>query len=330
LADTAVELAPEVQALLAWDRALGQRVEALPIAEQRAAIREAVDEFIELRATSAAHVAATDEYEVPVDGATLRMRVYTPGGKASFGAFFHIHGGGFTLGGIDWAVNHAKCAYICAAARCVVTSIEYRLAPEFPYPTAAEDCYAALLWLVEHASRLRIDTRRIVVGGESAGGNLAAVTALMARDRKGPNLALQLLEVPVVDMSARSGTSPSMRLFGDGYGLDTPAIEAFVDAYLPNAADREEAYASPLRAANLTGVAPAHVITAEYDPLRDAGEAYARRLQEAGVMVSVCRFSGQTHGSSVLWSTWEPSGNWMDKIVRAVRDATRGRIAAPE
>jgi acetyl esterase/lipase len=321
LADTAIVLAPEVQTLLAWDRALGRRVGALPIADQRTAIREAADELIADSAMTPASV-RSDEHEVPVDGATLRMRVYTPGGERSHGAFFHIHGGGFTLGGIDWSVNHAKCAHICRAADCVVTTIEYRLAPEFPYPTAAEDCYAALLWLVENASRLRIDKRRIVVGGESAGGNLAAVVALMARDREGPSLALQMLEVPVVDMSERFVTYPSMRRFGDGYGLDTPGIDAFVDAYLPNAADREQAYASPLRAPDLAGVAPAHVITAEYDPLRDAGEAYAGRLEEAGVTATVHRFGGHTHGSSVLWATWAPAGDWMDEVVRTVRAAT--------
>lgn len=317
-------LAPEVRELLAWDERLGRRLRDLSISEQRQTIRAALDELIEHLGMTAPDVAEIGEHDVPVDGATIRLRTYTPRGREPRGAFFHIHGGGFTLGGIDWAVNHLKCAHIAANAGCVVTTVDYRLAPEHPYPTAPRDCYAALLWVVEHAASLGVDPARIAVGGESAGGNLAAVTALTARDLGGPPLALQLLEVPVTDMSQESRHRPSMELFGAGYGLDTAAIGGFTQLYLPAAEDREEPYASPLIAADLTGVAPAHILTAEFDPLRDSGEAYADRLHSAGVTTTLRRFDGHTHGSSVLWQTWNPAGEWMTDVVAALRAATDG------
>jgi len=316
-----IELAPEVRELLDWDQALARRVQKLPVEARRAAIRQAVDELVGGCGTEGG-VGTIQDLDVPAHRGTVRLRVYLPSERQGRGALFHIHGGGFTLGGIDWAVNHVKCAHIAAKAGCAVATVDYRLAPEFPYPTAVEDCFAALLWLDEHASRLGIDDRRIMVGGESAGGNLAAVIALMARDRNGPSLALQLLEVPVVDMSDHLVAYPSMQLFGDGYGLDTSGIESFIDAYLPNRTDRQEPYASPLRAPDLAGIAPAHILTAEYDPLRDAGETYARRLQEAGVPTIVHRFKGQTHGSCVLWKRWTPAAEWMDAVVNVVRAAT--------
>jgi acetyl esterase len=315
------ELEAEVRELLAWDQALGLRIKGLALPEQRRLLRDAVAEFVNGHGMAAPAVARVDDYDVPVQGASLRLRVYSPPGTGPHPVFFHIHGGGFTLGGIDWAVNHVKCAHICAKAGCVVATVGYRLAPESPYPTATEDCYASLLWLVDNASSLGLDTRRIAVGGESAGGNLAAAVALMTRDRGGPRLCLQMLEVPVADMSEQARLQPSMTLFGNGYGLDTAVIEEFVEAYLPRPADRQSRYASPLCATDLTDLAPAHVITAEYDPLRDGGEAYAARLQEAGVRTTLHRFNGQTHGSSVLWQTWAPAGAWMREVVASIRAA---------
>jgi acetyl esterase len=268
-----------------------------------------------------AGVAAVDDFGVPVTGGEITLRVYRPTGEGPHPAFFHIHGGGFNLGSIDWIPNAAKCAHVCANARCVVTTVEYRLAPERPFPTAPEDCYAALLWLVEHARELNVDASRLAIGGESAGGCLAAVVALMARDRGGPDLALQMLEMPVTDMGARSSDHPSVALFGEGYGLERAGIEAFQDDYLPDRRDREKPYASPLLAHDLSGLPPAHVITAEYDPLRDSGEAYARRLQDAGVRTTLHRYLGQTHGSSNLWQSWPPARRWMDEVVAAIAQA---------
>lgn len=314
-------LAPEVQELLAWDRQLGARLGGMSISEQRQVIRAELDELVERIGMTAPDLAAIRDYDIPADGGTIRLRTYTPTIEASLGLFFHIHGGGFTLGGIDWAINHLKCAHIAATAGCVVTTVDYRLAPEHPYPTAPQDCYAALVWVVEHASTLGVDPARLVVGGESAGGNLAAVMALMSRDLDGPPITLQLLEVPVADMSRTSGSRPSMRLFASGYGLDTTAIEAFTESYIPVVEDREEPYASPLFTSDLKAVAPAHILTAEFDPLRDGGEAYAVRLQQAGVRTTLHRCLGHTHGSSCLWSAWAPACAWMDEVTSAVRNS---------
>ena len=317
---SAMALAREVRELLAWDEELGKSCDGLPLHERRLALADALEERARRAGLFVADVGLVEDYTVPVKDGDIQVRLYSPSDAGPFPAFLHIHGGGFMLGSIDWVFNDAKCAHICQHARCVVATVEYRLAPESPFPVAPEDCYAALLWLVEHADELDIDASRIAVGGESAGGNLAAVLALMSRDRGGPPLALQLLEVPVTDMSDRSDEHASLTLFDNGYGLDRRGIEDFQDAYLPNRADRVAAYASPLRAEHLNGVAPAHIITAEFDPLRDSGEAYARRLQEAGVRTTLHRFKGQIHGSSSLWQTWPPAGVWMDEVVAALRD----------
>ena len=172
-----------------------------------------------------------------------------------------------------------------------------------------------------NAERLGIDPTRVAVGGESAGGNLAAAVALMARDRGGPPLALQLLEVPVTDISAGAADHPSVALFGEGYGLDRADMEFYANEYLADPADGSSPYASPLLADDLTGVAPAHVITAEYDMLRDSGEAYARRLEEAGVETTLHRMLGHNHGSSVLWQTLGTGARMDGRGRRALRQA---------
>jgi acetyl esterase len=320
-------LSAEVHELLSWDKAIGARCNGLPVEKQRAVIQEALEERAAQTGLLVEPVANVEDLTLPVSGASIRLRVYTPFGEGPHPAFLHIHGGGFVHGSIDWIYNAAKCAHICVSAGCVVATVEYRLAPEFPFPTATEDCYSALCWLVEHAEDIAIDPARVAVGGESAGGNLAAVLALMARDRGGPSLSLQLLEVPVTDMSERSLEHASFGLFGDGYGLDRENIETFTADYLPNLNDRDSSYASPLRASKLAGLAPAHVLTAEFDPLRDSGEAYARRLQHAGVKTTLHRFTGQTHGSSGLWQSWAPAREWMDEVVGAIRDAVSAPVS---
>jgi acetyl esterase len=323
-----MSLAPEVEELLDWDARLGRRLEGCTHAERQAIVRDALEERARATGLRVADVARVDDFRMASGGAEIPIRVYTPFGTPPYGAFLHFHGGGFVGGSIDWAFNDAKCAHICANAGCVVATVDYRLAPDHPYPAAPEDCYAALLWLADRAADLAVDVTRIAVGGESAGGNLAAVIALMSRDRNGPPVALQLLEGPVTDMSADASAFASLALFGRGYGLDRSAIESFQDAYLPVRERRSDAYASPLRAGDLGGVAPAHILTAELDPLRDSGEAYARRLQEAGVKTTLHRHHGHTHGSSSLWQTWAPARAWMDEVVAAIRDALGTRALA--
>jgi acetyl esterase len=312
-------LAEAVRELLAWDAELGQSLAGLEIGEQRRLIGAALTDHARRHDVSAAAVGQVDEFSVPVEGAEIRLRLYTPTGHGPWPVFFHIHGGGFTLGSIDWIYNHAKCAHLCAAVGCAVTTVEYRLAPEWPFPTAPEDCFYALQWVVSNATRLGLDPARLAVGGESAGGNLAAVAALMSRDRGGPDLALQLLEVPVADMSEESSDRRSFSDFGEGFGLDGTGIQTFQDQYLPPRVDRRAAYVSPLLAGDLANLPRAHILTAEFDPLRDGGEEYARKLIAAGVPTTVHRHLGQTHGSAVLWSTWQPAASWMSEVVAALR-----------
>jgi acetyl esterase len=317
----------EVLELLSWDEAIGARCNGLPIDEQRSVIHEALEQRADQTGLVIESVAQVRDFSVRVEGGSIRLRIYRPFGDVPHPAFLHIHGGGFVHGSIDWVYNAAKCTHICLNAGCVVATVDYRLAPEFPFPTAAEDCYSALRWLVEHAEELAIDPTRLAVGGESAGGNLAAVLALMTRDRGGPSISLQLLEVPVTDMSDRNLDYPSLDLFGAGYGLDRSNIEAFTNDYLPNRDDRANPYASPLRAPDLSALAPAHVLTAEFDPLRDAGEAYAQRLRDAGVKTTQRRFNGQTHGTSSLWQSWPPARAWMDEVVTAIRDGVSAGVS---
>ncbi|MHB8463348.1 MAG: alpha/beta hydrolase [Acidimicrobiales bacterium] len=186
---------------------------------------------------------------------------------------------------------------MATGAGCIVASVEYRLAPDHPFPTEPEDCYRALYWLVEHADTLGIDPTRISVGGASSGGNLAAVVALMARDRGGPPLVAQILEVPVIDLTL---SQPSIEENGDGYLLTRAAIEQSYRYYLTDPADATNPYASPIFAHDLAGLPPALIMTCEFDPLRDEGEAYARRLADAGVPTTLRRWDGQIHGSHVL------------------------------
>ena len=317
-------LPAEIRSLIDWEREVNERHGALDLPELREVLREELDRRLREWGVAAEPVAAVADHPVPVAGGEIRVRAYTPPGAGPHPLFLHLHGGGFVLGTIDSVFNDAKCAHICGAAGCVVVTVDYRLAPEHRFPTAPEDCYAALLWTVENAARLDVDPSRSAVGGESAGGNLAAAVALMARDRGGPRLALQLLEVPVTDVGEGFAAQPSVELFAEGYGLDRAAMDAFNRAYLRDAADGAHPYASPIQAPDLRGVAPAHVLTAELDILRDGGEAYARRLREAGVETTLHRHAGQTHGSPGLWQTWAPARAWMDDAVAALRAALHG------
>jgi acetyl esterase len=261
-------------------------------------------------------VAAVTDHRVPVAGGEITVRAYSPGGPGPHPALVYYHGGGWVIG--DLYTHDGLCRSLSAAAGCAVLSVDYRLAPEAKYPVPVEDSYAALLWIVANAGRLGIDRRRIAVGGDSAGGNLATVMALLARDRRGPALRLQVLIYPVTDHDLDTA---SYRENATGYVLTRDAMRWFWDHYLAHEAQGREPYASPLRAPSLAGLPPALVITAEYDPLRDEGEAYAARLRDAGVPVTLTRYPGMFHGFVRLTKFLDQARTAVDEIAGSVQKA---------
>jgi acetyl esterase len=257
-----------------------------------------------------APVASAVDRRIPGPAGEIPVRVYTPNGTAPFPVLVYFHGGGWVIGGLE--THDGVCRALADGAGCVVVSIDYRLAPEHRYPAAAEDCYAATRWAAAHAAELGADAARLAVAGDSAGGNLAAVVSLMARDRSGPPIAFQLLIYPVTD--ARADTR-SYRDNAEGYLLTAGDMDWFWGHYLGDEkAKGAEPYASPLRATDVTRLPPALVITAEFDPLRDEGEAYAARLKEAGVAARVTRYDGMIHGFFGM-------GHLMDKARAAVAES---------
>jgi len=261
-------------------------------------------------------VAAVVDHRVAVSGAEITVRAYSPDGPGPHPALVYYHGGGWVIG--DLYTHDGLCRSITNAARCAVLSVDYRLAPESKYPVAVEDSYAALLWIVANAERLGIDRRRMAVGGDSAGGNLATVMALMARDRTGPRLALQVLIYPVTDHDL---DTRSYRENATGYILTREGMRWFWNHYLASEAQGREPYASPLHAASLAGLPPALVITAEYDPLCDEGEAYAARLRDAGVPVTLTRYPGMFHGFVRLTNVLDKARTALDEIASSVQKA---------
>ena len=224
------------------------------------------------------------------DANGVPVRVYRPTAGANLPILVVFHGGGWVIGSAEQYDPIAR--WFANASGAVVVSVDYRLAPEHPYPAPLDDCWTALRWAAAHASEIGGDASRIAVGGDSAGGNLAAVCALLARDAGGPALALQALVYPVADVDF--GTA-SYIANGDGYLLDLDQMQWFFDCYTTGHVDPADWHVSPLRAPDLSGVAPAVVITAEYDPLRDEGKAYADRLRDAGVAVEYRCFEGMIH-----------------------------------
>lgn len=247
----------------------------------------------------------------------IPVRVYRPSDTPDLPVFVWLHGGGWTIGSVD--VHDPITRAIANAAQCIVVSVDYRLAPEHPYPAALDDCWAALQWVAAHASEIGGDASRLAIGGDSAGGNLSAVCALLARDAGAPRLALQLLVYPVTDFLRET---PSFRDNGEGYLLEAKQMAWFEDCYLRHGGvERGDWRLSPLRAPSLAGVAPAYVVTAEYDPLRDEGEQYAEALRAAGVATTYRRYDGMIHAFFGLTGAFDDARPALDDAVRALREA---------
>jgi acetyl esterase len=239
-------------------------------------------------------VAETRDTTIPGPLGDIPLRLYRPSGTDAsdvLPALVYYHGGGWLLGDLD--SHDVACRRFANAARCRVISVDYRMAPEHKFPAAVDDCAAATRWVVEQAASLGVDPAKVAVGGDSAGGNLAAVMALMARDGVLPPVVFQLLIYPATDMMMTTASSQTVT---SGVPLTSATMRWFIDHYMREAEDARDWRASPLRAADLSGVAQALVLTCAYDPLCDEGIAYARRLEREGVRTVHLHFSDQTHG----------------------------------
>ncbi|PEJ57132.1 MULTISPECIES: alpha/beta hydrolase [unclassified Bacillus (in: firmicutes)] len=233
-----------------------------------------------------------EDLMVPVSGnEEIKCRVYIPEGQGPFPIFIYYHGGGWVLGDID--TTDASCRLIANRTGSIVVSVNYRLAPEYKFPTAVEDAYTALKWFYEKGTSFNGDVSKLIVGGDSVGGNLATVVTMIARDRKGPNITAQVLIYPPTNLEFNT---ESHQKFAKGFGLDREQLIWFRNHYLKNEEDSSNEYASPLTASDLSGLPQALIITAENDVLRDEGMAYARRLREFDVHVEYACETGMIHG----------------------------------
>jgi acetyl esterase len=242
------------------------------------------------------------------------MRVYRPMMGEKLPALMYFHGGGWTIGDVD--THDVLCRQLAAGARCAVFSVDYRLAPEHPFPAAVDDCFAATRYVADNAAKLNV--QGIAVGGDSAGGNLAATVSLLARDAGGPSLAFQLLIYPATDQ--RCATASHERN-GQGYLLERVGIHYFRRAYLPNEKDWLDWRASPLLAKSHANLPPALVMTAGYDPLLDEGRAYAERLRAAGVRVAYREFADMVHGFVLFGGSLDTANVAVAECCAALRGA---------
>jgi acetyl esterase len=251
----------------------------------------------------------------------IPLRLYRPAGvpvATPLGVLVFFHGGGWVIG--DLETHDVLCRQLTAESGVSVVSVDYRLAPEHKFPAAADDAWAATRWIAAHAAELGIDANRVAVGGDSSGGNLAAVVALLARDQGAPSIAWQVLLYPVTDVGAET---QSYRDFAEGYLLTREGMRWFAAHYLNAAADAADWRASPLRAPSLAGLPPALVVTAGFDPLRDEGEAYAVRLREAGVRVDAVCYGGMLHGFVPMGRLIDTGNRAVSFIAASLRQALR-------
>jgi acetyl esterase len=283
-----LRLDPEARAYLEASAALG-----LPsIPEQGAvAAREAARLRAPLLAGEPEPVERVEDHTLPGPAGPIPVRLYAPAASSPLPVLAFFHGGGWVTGDLD--THDSACRALANRARCLVVAVDFRCAPEHRFPAALEDCWATVEWLHREAAGLGGDPARIAACGDSAGGNLAAAVALRARDRGGPPIAAQVLVYPVLDFDL---DTPSYLANGSGYGLTRDAMRWYWEQYLGEEGDGHLPEASPLRAGDLSGLAPALIVTCEYDPLRDEGVAYGRRLAAAGVQVESIDEAGMIHG----------------------------------
>ncbi len=263
-------------------------------------------------------VAGVRNFEVSGPAGPLPVRIYSPEGDPPHPALVFFHGGGWLRGSIDG--YDGLCRLLCSQAGCTVVSVGYRLSPEHPFPAGFEDCYTATKWVTDNADDLLVDSDRVAIGGDSGGGNLAAAVALAARDRDGPDIAHQLLIYPAVN-------PPKLNWFdsydenGEGYLLEMSSVEYYYDQYLDSPAHFGNDYAFPLRARDLSDLPSATVLTAEFDPLRDEGVAYVRRLEAASVPTDHLHYDGQIHAFVSLFEHIDEGREAVDDLSAHLADA---------
>jgi len=269
-------------------------------------------------------VSRVEDRSIPGVAGEIPVRIYTPEGEidktAAYPVLIYFHGGGWLLGNLH--THDSLCRSFANASGCIVVSVDYRLAPENPFPAAVEDAYGAVCWVRENACHFQGDASCLAVGGDSAGGNLAAVCCLMARDQKGPRLSHQLLLYPVLDLS--SFHTPSYHEHATGYLLTAESMAYYRDQYLGNEKDRRNPYASPLLADDLSGLPSATIVAAALDVLTDEGKAYADRLNAAGVPTDYLCYDGMIHPFLNFLGVVDRSRAVVLEIGRLLRKALRG------
>ncbi|HXQ89652.1 MAG TPA: alpha/beta hydrolase [Solirubrobacterales bacterium] len=307
-------LAPDIQALLGMARLAGAEsfTEGVPVETAR---RNRLLEAEVVAERPRPEMARVEALEVDGPAGPLAARLYAPHGAAEPGPLLvYFHGGGWVIGDLD--THDGPCRFLAANSGARVLAIDYRLAPEHPFPAAAEDAHAAYAWARANAERVGADPARIAVGGDSAGANLAAVASLLARDAGLPPPAMQLLIYPVI---LADEEMPSRHAFGEGFLLSRPDMDFFEGHYLPAGTDRGDPRVSVLRAADLSGLPPTHLAIAGFDPLRDEGLAFAKRLEEAGVPVSLRLHPGLVHTFANLTAICPSARQAMLEAVGALR-----------
>jgi len=305
---------PDTQAVLDLIRLAGRPpFEALTPAEAR----EAMLASRKILATPPEDVAEIRDTAAPGPLGPIGLRLYRPAGTEAadvLPALLFFHGGGWVIGDLD--THDGPCRRYANAARCRVVSVDYRMAPEHVFPAAVDDCAAATRWVFDNAASLGVDRTKIAVGGDSAGGNLAAVMALMARDGALPPLCFQMLVYPATDMTM---TSVSSTTIGPGVPLTSTTMKWFIDHYMKT--DRTDWRASPLRVASVAGTAPALVLTCGHDPLRDEGIAYAHRLEREGVRVLHMHYADQIHGFLGMGRMIRAADQAIDVMARVLKQS---------
>ena len=266
---------------------------------------------------SAESIADTRDLSFPGAGSDVPIRVYEPEGERPHPICVYFHGGGWVLGNLDCYDN--VCTMLANRAECLVVSVDYRLAPEHPFPAAPADCYAAAEWVAENAGYLGGDPDRIAVAGDSAGGNLAAVVSLMARDRDGPDISHQGLLYPAVNAGSVRGFD-SYEENAEGYFLELASMEWFSDRYITDPIAERNPYAFPLQARDLADLPPATIVSAGFDPLRDEDFAYEDRLDEADVPVSHHHFEEMIHGFCSMTDELDAAEEGLDAIADGLRE----------